>query len=158
MDRRLFRAIISNYVHDQFGVSGCYSYGYAELDAGQQFTQLINHLTLTGFLWTATYSAMVFIMIALGIARGIRTVYMNVVIPDHVPIDRLAAASGLQMVANGIFLLLFGSIVGMMRDISGSYVSCIVFMNVLTVLTLIMWSVELIYVKIECNKDKLTHN
>lgn len=95
---------------------------------------------------------MLFVMILLGIARGIRTVYMNVIIPDHVPIERLASASGLQMVANGIFLLLFGSIIGVMRDISGTYASCIVFINVVTVLTLIMWSVEMIYIQIRSKK------
>ncbi|XP_037028588.1 monocarboxylate transporter 13-like [Bradysia coprophila] len=100
------------------------------------------------FLWVSSYSTMIFIMIILGIGRGIRTVYMNVIIPDHVPIERLASASGLQMVTNGIFLLIFGSIIGVMRDISGTYASCIVFINVVTVLTLIMWSVELIYVHV----------
>lgn len=95
---------------------------------------------------------MLLIMILLGIARGIRTVYMNVIIPDHVPIERLASASGLQMVANGIFLLLFGSIIGVMRDISGTYASCIVFINVVTVLTLIMWSAEMIYTHMKSKK------
>lgn len=89
---------------------------------------------------------MIFIMILLGIARGVRTVYMNVIIPDHVPIERLASASGLQMVANGVFLLLFGSVIGVMRDITGTYASCIIFINVVTVLTLTLWSVEMIYI------------
>lgn len=97
---------------------------------------------------------MLFVMIILGIARGVRTVYMNVIIPDHVPLERLAAASGLQMVANGIFLLSFGSILGVMRDISGSYASCIVFINVVTAITLIMWSVEMLYTHIKTIKSK----
>lgn len=96
---------------------------------------------------------MLFVMILLGIARGVRTVYMNVIIPDHVPIERLAAASGLQMVANGIFLLLFGSILGVMRDISGSYAPCIVFINVVTAITLIMWCVEMLYTHIKIKKS-----
>lgn len=98
---------------------------------------------------------MAFVMLALGIAKGVRTVYMNVIIPDYVPIERLASASGLQMVANGIVLLLFGIVVGLMRDVTGSYASCIVFMNGVTVLTLIMWSTEMIYIHFKRNKDKL---
>lgn len=95
-------------------------------------------------------------MILLGIARGIRSVYMNVIIPDHVPIERLASASGLQMVSNGIFLLLFGSIIGVMRDISGTYASCIVFINIVTILTIVMWSVEMIYYYVK-SKTKNCH-
>lgn len=49
---------------------------------------------------------------ALGIAKGIRSVYMNVVIASHVPIDRLASAAGLQMVTNGIIFIVVGPIVG----------------------------------------------
>ncbi|KAJ6640366.1 hypothetical protein Bhyg_13116 [Pseudolycoriella hygida] len=101
------------------------------------------------FLWVSSYSGMLLVMILLGVARGIRTVYMNVIIPDHVPIERLASASGLQMVANGIFLLLFGSIIGVMRDMSGTYTSCIIFINVVTLLTLLMWTVEMIHYHIK---------
>lgn len=111
-----------------------------------------------GFHWASSYRAMVFIMLLLGVARGIRTVYMNVIIPDHVPIERLASASGLQMVANGIFLLSFGSIIGVIRDITGTYASCIVFINVVTVLTIIMWSVEMIYVHFKSKMNGLKPN
>lgn len=59
-----------------------------------------------------SYHGMLMVCLALGIAKGIRTVYMYLVIPTHVPIERLAAASGLQMVVNGIFLMSLGPIVG----------------------------------------------
>lgn len=59
------------------------------------------------------------------------------------------------MVANGISLLLFGSIIGVMRDVSGTYASCIVFINAVTVLTLVMWLVEMIYVHISSKKSNI---
>lgn len=55
---------------------------------------------------------MLCVCIAMGLAKGVRTVYMSLVIPTHVPIERLAAASGLQMVMNGAVLIIFGPIVG----------------------------------------------
>lgn len=55
---------------------------------------------------------MLIVGVALGIAKGIRTVYMNLVIPSYVPLERLASASGIQMLANGIFLISFGPLIG----------------------------------------------
>lgn len=48
----------------------------------------------------------------LGMAKGIRTVYMILVIPNHVAINKLASASGIRMVANGLVLLCLGPVVG----------------------------------------------
>nr|CAD7263976.1 unnamed protein product [Timema shepardi] len=57
---------------------------------------------------TITFESVLIVSIGLGVAKGVRTVYMALVIPSYVPIERLAAASGLQMVVNGVFLLVFG--------------------------------------------------
>lgn len=65
-----------------------------------------------GVFAVSTYQGMLCVCIALGLAKGVRTVYMSLVIPTHVPIERLAAASGLQMVINGAVLMIFGPIVG----------------------------------------------
>lgn len=55
---------------------------------------------------------MVIVVIAMGIAKGVRTVYMSLVIPSYIPIERLASASGLQMFTNGIFMLALGPVLG----------------------------------------------
>lgn len=52
------------------------------------------------------------VFIAMGLAKGIRTVYMILVIPSHVSIDKLGSASGIRMVSNGIVLLVLGPAVG----------------------------------------------
>lgn len=57
-------------------------------------------------------SAFLWIAVALGIAKGVRTVYMNLVIPSAVPLERLAAAAGLQMMVNGVFMVLGGPLLG----------------------------------------------
>lgn len=69
----------------------------------------MNFLVLIIF---ASPSAFLWIAVALGIAKGVRTVYMSLVIPSSVPLERLAAAAGLQMVVNGVFILIGGPILG----------------------------------------------
>lgn len=48
----------------------------------------------------------------IGLGKGLRTVFMNLVIPSHVPLKRLPAACGLQLVFAGIFFFFMGPVVG----------------------------------------------
>lgn len=63
-------------------------------------------------LFTTTYTDMVIVTTALGVAKGVRTVYMSLVIPSYIPIERLASASGIQMFTNGVFMMLLGPVLG----------------------------------------------
>lgn len=89
-----------------------------------------------------SFKAVLAVAVALGVAKGVRTVYMTLVIPSYVPIERLASAAGIQMVVNGILLMAFGPLIGYIRDVSGGYDWCIGFINLLTVATLVMWILE----------------
>nr|CAD7604454.1 unnamed protein product [Timema genevievae] len=80
--------------------------------------------------------------VALGIAKGVRSVYMGLVMPSYVPLERLPSATGLQMVFNGIMMIMFGPFIGFVRDVSGSYNWCIVAINSMTALTIVMWLTE----------------
>ncbi|XP_017773406.1 PREDICTED: monocarboxylate transporter 7-like [Nicrophorus vespilloides] len=93
------------------------------------------------------------VAIALGIAKGIRTVYWTLVIPNYVPIERLANAAGLQMVVNGLFIMAGGPVLGLIRDITGSYKRCIYVINIVTCMTLIMWTTELLYMRYKPKKN-----
>lgn len=55
---------------------------------------------------------MLVVSVILGLAKGIRSVYMCIVIPSYIPIERLASASAIQLFANGIFMMFFGPILG----------------------------------------------
>ncbi|XP_055714006.1 uncharacterized protein LOC129808222 [Phlebotomus papatasi] len=94
-----------------------------------------------------SYSAMLGVGFFLGVGKGVRSVYMGLVIPSYICIERLASASGLQMLTNGFLLLTLGPTMGIIRDISGSYVNCIIFINLTTAATLVMWTAEIIYHK-----------
>ena len=63
-------------------------------------------------IFSYSYSTIVAVMVALGVAKGLRTVYWVLVVPDYVPIERLPAASGLLSVTNGLVFMSLGPLVG----------------------------------------------
>lgn len=58
------------------------------------------------------YTQLFTLAIVMGIAKGVRTVYAILVIPSHVPIEKLGSASGIRMSVNGIALMFLGPVVG----------------------------------------------
>lgn len=48
----------------------------------------------------------------LGFSKGFRTVFWSIIIPGYVPLKRLPAAAGLQLLMSGIFSLVFGPLIG----------------------------------------------
>nr|CAD7393962.1 unnamed protein product [Timema cristinae] len=93
-------------------------------------------------IFVNTFHPLLGVAVALGIAKGVRSVYMGLVLPSYVPLDRLPSATGLQMVFNGIMMIMFGPFLGFVRDVSGSYNWCIVAINSMTALTIVMWLTE----------------
>lgn len=61
---------------------------------------------------------MLIIAAIMGIAKGIRSVYITLVIPSYIPIERLAAASGIQMFTNGIMMISMGPLLGRLQIFS----------------------------------------
>lgn len=55
---------------------------------------------------------MIVVAAGLGVAKGIRSVYMSLVIPSYVPIDRLPYASAIQMMVNGFIMISAGPCLG----------------------------------------------
>lgn len=121
----------------------------------------------TSLLFTDSdaFDGLLYVAIGMGLAKGVRQVYMSCIVPSYIPIERLPAASGIQMVANGIVLLSMGSSIGkfqkfnlkfsslififsgLFHDLFGSYAICIIFINVMTFITLVLWTSEMIYMK-----------
>ena len=77
------------------------------------FLTLSSKSSFLAVLLVSSFNQMIFAGIFMGVAKGVRTVYMSLVIPEYVPIERLASASGLQMTINSLFLIGFGPVVGM---------------------------------------------
>lgn len=48
----------------------------------------------------------------IGFGKGLRTIFIALVIPTYVPLERLPAASGLQLAASGMCFLFFAPVIG----------------------------------------------
>ncbi|XP_053679236.1 uncharacterized protein LOC128730227 [Anopheles nili] len=112
-------------------------------------------VTRFSILLAQTYDEMMMVAFGIGVAKGVRSVYMSLVIPSYIPLSRLPSASSIQMTTNGIVLMTIGPCVGMLRDWTGSYSKSIILINGFTIVTLLMWSAELIYVRRRHHRNKL---
>lgn len=52
-------------------------------------------------------------MVLIGASRGINVVFLQMLVPDNVPIQRLAAAQGLYLLVCGIVFSCAGPVFGM---------------------------------------------
>lgn len=52
------------------------------------------------------------VAVVIGAGKALRTIFMALVIPSHVPLERLPAASGLQLAFSGITFVVLGPVVG----------------------------------------------
>lgn len=59
-----------------------------------------------------SYSAGLVVAVIIGAGKGLRTIFMALVIPGHVSLERLPAASGLQLATSGLLFLVLGPAVG----------------------------------------------
>lgn len=134
----IFCRFISPFIGDYFKQPARIMYMYA------LFMLIIMR---TSLICTDSYQGILIVAIGMGLAKGVRQVYMSCIIPSYIPLDRLAAASGIQMVANGVVLLSMGSSIGAFRDLFGSYTVVVIFINIVTFITLLLWTIELIYMK-----------
>lgn len=62
----------------------------------------------------------VVVALGLGVAKGVRTVYMTLVIPSHVSLEKLANASSIQSLVNGFFLMVVGPCLGKKSRLSSA--------------------------------------
>ncbi|XP_067641002.1 uncharacterized protein out [Eurosta solidaginis] len=90
---------------------------------------------------THSYYVILALFLLIGFGKGFRTIFAPLIIPSYVPLKRLPAASGLQLVFNTIFSLAFGPILGIITDAT-SYTITIHFINLLTALALLLWISE----------------
>ncbi|XP_066583840.1 monocarboxylate transporter 13-like [Prorops nasuta] len=93
------------------------------------------------------YIGTIAVSILIGAGKGLRTIFIALVIPSHVPLARLPAAIGIHLLISGIVLLSMGPLVGWVRDISGNYTFTLHFLNLFTYLTVISWTLEIYWNK-----------
>ncbi|KAI4503669.1 hypothetical protein M0802_001072 [Mischocyttarus mexicanus] len=104
-------------------------------------------ISRTSLIFTQSFQQVIGVAVGLGIAKGIRSVYMTLVIPCYVPISKLQYASAIQMTVNGFIMLSAGPLLGLIRDAVGSYTPCIIIINSMSALTVTIWLTELIILR-----------
>uniref|UniRef100_W8AME6 Monocarboxylate transporter 2 n=1 Tax=Ceratitis capitata TaxID=7213 RepID=W8AME6_CERCA len=77
----------------------------------------------------------------LGLFKAFRTIFSLLIIPGYVPLKRLPAAAGLQLLMSGIFSLIFGPIVGLIRDAT-DYGYTLHVLNGLNIIAIAGWIIE----------------
>ncbi|XP_053677936.1 uncharacterized protein LOC128728337 [Anopheles nili] len=91
-----------------------------------------------------SYAVVLGIACWIGFNKGLRTVFMALAIPSHVPLDRLPGATGIHLLFAGIFYLFVGPVVGFVRDAT-NYAVTLHFLNIATYAMAISWSLEMYY-------------
>ncbi|XP_037937311.1 monocarboxylate transporter 9-like [Teleopsis dalmanni] len=96
--------------------------------------------------FTNDFYVMIAIFCWLGLNKAFRTVCWSLIIPGYVPLKRLPAAAGLQLLMSGLFSLACGPLIGLIRD-STNYAFTLNFLNSLCVLAILLWVLEDFYRK-----------
>ncbi|XP_038213263.1 uncharacterized protein LOC119833348 [Zerene cesonia] len=91
------------------------------------------------------YTIVLLVAVMIGFGKGLRTVFMALVIPTHVPLQKLPGATGIQLLTAGIVYLSLGPVVGWIKDNTTTAVTlhCL---NIFTWLTAISWGLEKYYI------------
>ncbi|KAH8387273.1 hypothetical protein KR093_006024 [Drosophila rubida] len=90
---------------------------------------------------TSNFYVMAAIFLWLGLNKAFRTVFWSLIIPSHVPLKRLPAAAGLQLLMSGIFSMAFGPVIGLIRD-NTSYAFTLNCLNALCITAIALWYLE----------------
>jgi len=92
--------------------------------------------------WGDTYVIVIGVALVFGLAKGTKAVFQALIIPDYVPLERLPAASGIQMVCNGILSISVGPIIGLAHDLTDSYVGALYFTSFLSLSCIFLWFIS----------------
>ncbi|XP_017036462.1 monocarboxylate transporter 7 [Drosophila kikkawai] len=90
---------------------------------------------------TTNFYAMMAIFLWLGLNKAFRTVFWSLIIPSYVPLKRLPAAAGLQLLMSGTFSMVFGPLIGLIRDHT-SYAVTLNLLNALCLMAFAGWYLE----------------
>lgn len=121
-----------------------FAFGIIAIAIGRMFVAL-----------SSSYYVILVFFVLIGFGKAFRTIFSPLIIPSYVPLKRLPAASGLQLVFNTLFSLAAGPILGVITDAT-SYTTTIHVLNLLTVLALLLWVLESVVRRMLGKKVKTT--
>ncbi|XP_039499889.1 uncharacterized protein LOC120456865 [Drosophila santomea] len=91
--------------------------------------------------FTDSYEVMIGVFLLIGFGKAFRTIFSPLIIPSYVPLTRLPAASGMQLIFNTMFSFTMGPVLGIITKAHG-YAVTIHTINALTLLALLLWLTE----------------
>lgn len=125
-----------------FGNKSLFAFGILLVSAGRLIVVLTNNFHVIIFAFTL-----------LGVGKAFRTIIRPIIIADYVPLKRLPAASGLQLVGTTIFSFSAGPLLGLIKEHWGFAVT-IHIINAMSIACLLSWSVEALIHKFSAKKDR----
>ncbi|XP_034236220.1 monocarboxylate transporter 3-like [Thrips palmi] len=105
-------------------------------------TLVVFMATRTALLLCRSYEAVMVAMVLIGASRGINVVFLQVLIPDNVPIQKLPAVQGLYLLVCGIVFTSAGPVIGWLLGRTGDYNVILLVLVAMNGLTLVMWTAE----------------
>jgi sugar phosphate permease len=105
------------------------------------------------------YAALMATLVINGLFRGATLINFTLTISEYCSLDKLPAAFGLHMVAKGLFIAALGPLIGVIRDVSGSYPLCIHSQSLLIFICIAAWAIEYLVTRRSSNtKQDNTEN
>ncbi|KAI5641176.1 major facilitator superfamily domain-containing protein [Phthorimaea operculella] len=87
------------------------------------------------------YEVVILVAVLIGFGKALRTVFMALVLPTHVPLHKLAGASGILQLCSGVVYLALGPVVGYIKDNATTAV-VLHSLNIFIWLTTLSWGLE----------------
>ncbi|KAG4068632.1 hypothetical protein HA402_002323 [Bradysia odoriphaga] len=91
-----------------------------------------------------------------GFFRGAALSNFTLTVSEYCSLEKLPAAFGWHMVGKAIFVVLFGPLIGLIRDVTGSYPLCIHSQSVCIFICCIAWIIEYVVLKCRAKKPETT--
>nr|CAD7404035.1 unnamed protein product [Timema poppensis] len=101
-----------------------------------------------------SYVPLMVALVSNGFLRGAALINFTLTISEHCSLEKLPAAFGLHMVAKGLFIVAIGPLIGVIRDVTGSYAACIHSQTVLVYTCCIAWGIEYLFVFLRSKKKQ----
>ncbi|XP_019881067.1 uncharacterized protein LOC109608948 isoform X2 [Aethina tumida] len=90
------------------------------------------------------YTMIMIWLVICGFFRGAALINFTITISEYSSLEKLPAAFGLHMVGKGLFVVILGPILGIIRDTTDSYPICLHSQTFLLMLCVFVWGIEYI--------------
>lgn len=91
-----------------------------------------------------TWTGIITVLSVSGFFRGIALSNFTLTVSEAVPLERLPAAFGWHMIGKALFVVLFGPLIGFVRDLTDSFPICIHVQSMFMLTCVVAWIIEFV--------------